>query len=133
MLTNFEHLTQELNEDEHRMVDVIIARFKKLPGKQHVVTNTQIMQKLNEAYNLNLKEPRIRKLIQFIRMNNLLPGLVGTSQGYFYTNDVEEIQKWVDSMQERIRVMEHSRQIAQNHIRVLKMQAQPGSQSEILF
>jgi len=134
MLTNFNEITVELSTEEHEMVDVIIARFKALPGRENVVTNTEMLTKLNERYGLKLKEPRIRKIIQFIRINNLLPGLIGTSSGYYYTENIEEIEKWILSMQERERAIAQSRQIAQNHVRVLKTRnAAPGEQPEIPF
>lgn len=126
MITNFESITVELSDDEMKMVDVVVSRFKQKPGKDNIVTNQQILTGLNNAFGLNLSEPRIRKIVQYIRINNILPGLIGVSRGYYYTENVDEIESWIQSMEERERSIAQSRIIAQNHVRLLKRQQNPG-------
>ncbi len=134
MLENFKEITVELSQDEEELVDIVINRFRLLPGKGNIVTNPQMLKRLNEKFNMTLTEPRIRKIIQFIRLNNLLPGLIGTSRGYYYTDNLEEIETWILSMQQRERAIRESWKIAQNHVRVIKkQQAGPGEQPEIAF
>jgi len=125
MITNFESITVELTEDEQKMVDVVVSRFKQKPGRQNLVTNHQILTGLNNAFGLNLSEPRIRKIIQFIRINNILPGLIGVSRGYYYTENIDEIESWIQSMEERERSIAQSRMVAQNHVRLLKRNQNP--------
>ena len=125
MITNFESITVELSEIELKMVDVVVSRFKQKPGRENLVTNQQMLTGLNKAFGLNLSEPRIRKIIQFIRINNILPGLIGISRGYYFTESVDEIESWIESMEERERSIAQSRMVAQNHVRLLRRNQNP--------
>jgi len=51
-------------------------------------------------YKIRLTGPRLRKLVNYIRSNSLLP-LIATSQGYFTTDCKQTIQEQIKSLQER--------------------------------
>ena len=54
----------------------------------------------NNGYKIRLTQPRLRKLVNYIRSNSLLP-LIATSQGYFTTDCKLTIQEQIKSLQER--------------------------------
>lgn len=54
----------------------------------------------NRGYKIKLTGPRLRKLVNYIRSNGLLP-LIATSQGYFTTDCKETIAEQIKSLQER--------------------------------
>jgi hypothetical protein len=120
MITNFEELTVELTTEEKKLVPIIVDRFLKKPGRENMVSNPAMIEGIDRTYGIRLSEPRIRKIVQYIRINNLLPGLVGVSRGYFYTEDPEEIESWIESMKQRENAIASSRKIAEEHLRFLK-------------
>ena len=50
-----------------------------------------------------MSESRLRKIINHIRTNNLLPGLCSTSNGYFVAQNIYEMQDYIISLRQRIK------------------------------
>lgn len=47
---------------------------------------------------IDITDARIRKIINYIRVNKLIVNLLATSKGYFISNDFEEINKYKESL-----------------------------------
>lgn len=124
MINGFEQTTCELSELEKQMIHVFISRFKKRPGRQNAVTNGQIRDGIKTHLGVELDAARIRKIVQYIRINNMLPGLIATSTGYFYTTSITEIREWVESMRQRERALAESRESMERAIEFLKMKGE---------
>jgi len=122
MIKNFEEITANLTPEEEALVHIIVKRFKDKPGKENIVTNPKMIAGLKANLGVELSEPRIRKIVQFIRLNNILPGLVGTSKGYFYAENEADIETWIDSMKQRENAIRASREIAEQHLAFLRIQ-----------
>lgn len=120
MITNFEKITIELTEKEENLVPVFVARFRNKPGRENIVTNKKMIAGIEKVHGIKLSEPRIRKIVQFIRINNLLPGLVGVSNGYFLTKDTNELESWIESMKQRENSIRESRIRAENDLDIMK-------------
>ena len=108
MVINFEEITHELTPDEEfKIVPIIVNRFKSTQGKEKIVTNKKMIEGINKMCGFKTSEPRIRKMIQFIRDKNLLNDLeiLATSQGYYSTDDNNEIVTWIKSMRNKINAM----------------------------
>lgn len=111
MITNFEHLTAEMSDDEKKLVPILINGFytkrKNNPVKANVIVNA-INARKNE-YNLKNKftEVRLRKICNFIRSEGILP-LIATSSGYYLSYDAAEIQAQIDSLYERADAIKNS-------------------------
>ena len=97
MLTGFEKLTEELNEDELKKVDSIIRGLSSKTGKENAVCSKVICEKMN------LKPVRLRKIIHFIRINGLLFGLCSNSKGYYMASNLREFEECIISLKQRIR------------------------------
>ena len=79
----------------------MIQGFTTKIGKAKAVTNVQICKTLDsKGYDVN--EPRIRKLVFYIRQQNLVPNLIASSNGYWIATDRKEVDIWVNSLQSRI-------------------------------
>jgi hypothetical protein len=107
MITGFDE-TMELTDDEMRLVPIIVKRFNDKKGKEHIVTNEQIRKGLKFNLDIDITEPRIRKIIQYIRVKNLLIGLIATSKGYFLATDSAEVEAWLLTMEQRKRAIEET-------------------------
>jgi len=133
MIRNFEEITANLTPEEEALVPIIVKRFKDKPGKENVVTNPKMIEGIRIHFGVELTEPRIRKIIQFIRLNNILPGLVGTSKGYFYAENESDIELWIDSMKQRENAIRASREIAEQHLAFLRIQKNKVAIQQELF
>jgi hypothetical protein len=120
MIKNFEEYTHELTSDERLVVQRIIRRFENLKGKQNIVTGEQIREGINNNLNLKFDTVRIRKMIQFIRTNDLIAGLIATSKGYYVANTAEEIEDWIESLKSRENAIRKIREIAEQTVREMK-------------
>ena len=96
MLKGFEKLTNELTDDELKKVPRIVSGLSKRIGKDNAVTSQIICDKME------LIGVRLRKIIHFIRVNNLLFGLCSNSKGYYVAKNIKELEDNNKSLQQRI-------------------------------
>lgn len=120
MITGFEKYTIELTDDEMKIVSIIVDRFRKKPGMKNIVTNQQMIAGLKSHHQIEISESRIRKIIQYIRINEMIPGLIATSKGYYSTNDIDELEQWIESMKQREHSIRESRKSIESFIQQLK-------------
>jgi hypothetical protein len=111
MLTNFESITEELTEEEKKLVPVLIKGFST-KGKENPITGKEVVKAINvykKVYGLkrDFTEPRLRKICNFIRVKGILP-LIATSNGYYISYDREEIRAQIDSLNERAMAIQAS-------------------------
>ena len=97
MVKGFETITADLSQDEVDMVQPIINGLKSKQGKDKAITGAKICEAMG------LGGPRLRKIINHIRTNNLLPGLCSTSNGYFVAQNIYEMQDYIISLRQRIK------------------------------
>jgi len=104
MITNFEEYTHELTSEEMEILQLVIHGFraykKTNPIKAELIVKRMNLYLENNGYKMRLTQPRLRKLVNYIRSNGLLP-LIATSNGYFTTDCKQTIQEQIKSLQER--------------------------------
>lgn len=99
MIINFEEITYELNDEEKKILHLLINGFKNYT-QQNPIKEPEIVSRFNERTGLKLSGVRLRKLVNYIRSNGLLP-LVATSKGYFVSYDKEVIYSQIKSLRQR--------------------------------
>jgi hypothetical protein len=104
MITTFEDYTHELTNEEMEVLPIVVHGFRNYK-KTNPIKAELIVTRLNEyltakGYKLKMSQPRLRKMVNYIRTNGLIP-LIATSQGYFTTDCKETIQEQIKSLQER--------------------------------
>ncbi len=106
MIDGFEDITYELtNHEKDILVPVMVRGLSQMVGKAHAFTNKQCCDKLTKlGYEIN--DARFRKLIHYIRVHNLVPGIIGTSKGYYKAEDKAELEIYLCSLRERKRSIE---------------------------
>ena len=97
MIKGFENLTHELNEYELSIINTIIKGIGAKTGKENAVPSRVICDRMK------LTPVRLRKIIHFIRINNLLFGLCSNSKGYYMAKDLQEFEECIISLKQRIR------------------------------
>ena len=98
MITNFETITEELTDEEKKIIPLLIKGFPKYT-KDNPIKAPEVIRRFNEK-GYKLQEPRLRKMVNFIRSKGILP-LMGTSKGYYVSYDKNEINLQIKSLRER--------------------------------
>ena len=120
MLKNFETITQELNQFELECVEYLGQWFMANAGKKNAVKNAAINQMIEKKFNKPLHDSRVRKIIQALRTNGL-PNLIASGKGYFYTDDIKEVEDWVISLKQREMAIRTIREKAERQIEIMKL------------
>ena len=111
MITNFEEHTHELTSEEMEILQLVIHGFraykKSNPIKAELIVKRMNVFLENNGYKIRLTQPRLRKLVNYIRSNGLLP-LIATSNGYFTSDCKLTIQQQIISLQERANSIENA-------------------------
>lgn len=101
MITNFEEITYGLSKEETEVVlPKLIELLKWRNGRSNAVSNRKLVNLLT-AMGHDVSEPRIRKMINQIRLNGLIRNLLATSKGYYVSHDKDEIKNYIQSLHER--------------------------------
>ena len=104
-LTNFEEITYELDEYEiENLLPLVVLGIKTKKGKENSITGASIIEKLKER-DLKINGARLRKIIQYIRLNNLVYNLVSSKKGYYVAVTEEEVLSYILSLKQRIQSM----------------------------
>lgn len=97
MITGFEAETQPLTEyEETTLLPVFVRGLVTKVGKENSITNKQIVAALKPNYIVN--DARVRKLINHIRINGLVQGLIATSDGYYIATSEQELIEYEQSL-----------------------------------
>jgi len=105
MIKDFEGYTEELSDDELKLVPAFCAGLKSKIGKENAITNKAIQKAFqeNEKWNLKIPDARVRKIINYIRVNGLGKGLCASSNGYYVAKNQEELEGYLEGLKQRIR------------------------------
>lgn len=96
MIPGFEDITYDLTAEEEKLIPVFVKGLSKKIGKDNAVTSTHIMRKIP-----GLNGARVRKIINYIRNNYLVPGLLANSSGYYVSKSKEEVREYINSLGHR--------------------------------
>jgi len=110
MLTNFEDFTNELSEDELSILPAVIHSFRRYK-KDSPIKAPEIIEGINDyltkkGYKFKMTGPRLRKMVNYIRSNSLLP-LIATSKGYFTDSCKITVMDQIKSLEERARSIQN--------------------------
>ncbi len=104
MITNFEVITCELSETEKMLLTPLIAGLKRRTKKEPITTNEIVycmnLYLVEKKADFKLTGARLRKIVNYIRVNHLLP-LMATSEGYYTAESLDEIKGQIKSLEER--------------------------------
>lgn len=102
MINGFERETHELNEVEMELLPKIVAGFKTKVGEDKAIKNAEIIRVMKGLYP-KINPARLRKIINHIRVNRLVPNLISSSKGYWIEENPERIQVYIESLEQRAR------------------------------
>ena len=132
MIKGFSNETSPLNDYELRvLLPVILEGLKNKQGKRNAVTNTYIIGRLKPDFKIDAA--RLRKVINHIRTNDLLPGLVATSEGYYLATSEQDLMDYEDSLRGREEAIKAVRLAIARQRRMLYEDAHRVIQTELKF
>jgi hypothetical protein len=104
MVENFEEYTKPMSEDDLKLMDVVI-RGLSLRSKTNPIVAKEIIKAVNGSLSkygvkTKLSEPRLRKIVNHLRVNSLLCVMGGTN-GYYVSTDPDEIASNIRSLNDR--------------------------------
>ena len=104
MITNFEEITKPLTDDEILYVNWFAVSFKNMKKEEPVKTDRIVEFANSKRYLREIKTKltpaRLRKIINHINGNAMLC-VIGTSKGYYVSEDEDDIEKSIKSKRER--------------------------------
>jgi len=111
MLKGFIEQTKPLTDYEKTtLLPVMIQGLMGKQGKGKAVKNWIICKCLKKQ-GYKISEARVRKIINYIRINGMVLGLIATSEGYYIADSKAEIEDYIKSLkgrEEAIRVVRES-------------------------
>lgn len=102
MINGFEEQTHELTDDEKNKIIPILERgFKRLVGKDDAMTSKDICDMIENIHGIKVTGPRLRKMVNYIRIHDRVPLLMATSKGYYVATDQQEVIDYIKSLRDR--------------------------------
>lgn len=118
MIKGFDNETAPLTEYETGvLLPQLISGLKTKQGRRSAVTNKYIVSRLKGSFKIS--EARVRKIINHIRTNDLIPGLIATSDGYFIAEAESELLEYEESLKGREDAIREVRQSIARQRRIL--------------
>lgn len=102
MIKNFEEYTASLSTYERDMIVPLLVNYLKTRvGAKYAVRNKDMCRMFTERGYQGLTEARVRKCINYIRINGLVPHLIANSHGYFCATSIEQVETYIESLDQR--------------------------------
>ena len=101
-MIGFEDITQPLNDYERKtLLPLIVWGLRSKIGVRNVIAGSTIIRKMREQ-GYKLDGPRLRKIINHIRLRSIIPCLVSTSKGYYIATSDNEVAACIASLESRV-------------------------------
>ena len=102
MIEGYNYETAPLTEYEREtLLPIFVKCLQRKIGKENAITNKMMCNKMQE-YGYKVGETRIRKLINHIRVNNLISCLVASGNGYYVADNPKDIKEHIRSLKGRV-------------------------------
>lgn len=102
MIKLFEQYTAKLTPYETDILVPMVSEYLKTRiGSGMAVRNKDICKRFELQGYQGLREARMRKIVNFIRMKGKVPHLVANSHGYYCATSIKEVEEYCESLRER--------------------------------
>ena len=109
MIRNFYRETDHLSRyEEKTILPKVVEILEHRKGMAQTITSKKIIA----LYGASDKESsaRVRKVINYIRNNGIIPCLIATNKGYYIATDAKEITDYEESLRGRVSAIHKMRQ-----------------------
>jgi len=129
MIRTFEEYTSEMSSDEKEFIMPALIKILAVSiGRKNAVTNMEIINSINYLLkddSIKTCGPRIRHMIHVLRVSHTIPFLVASSKGYHISNDTEEIETYIGSIDDRLRSIYALRRALKHQVKHYDYQTNP--------
>ena len=102
MINGFEKETEDLSEYElTELLPILLKHLPRKIGIENAITGAAIRKGIRLNLDYIIGGARLRKLINYIRKNDLIPHLVASSKGYYVACSNTEIERFIESLKQR--------------------------------
>ena len=102
MINGFDKETEDLSEYElTELLPILVEHLPKKLGVENATTGAAIRKGIELNLDFVISGARLRKLINYIRKNDLVPCLVASSKGYYVATDNADVQRFIESLEQR--------------------------------
>lgn len=102
MIEGFEKYTCPLNDYEREtLLPLIVAGLETKIGKSRCISGSQIVSAMKGA-GYKLDAPRLRKIVNYIRIHDMVPWLVSSSKGYYVATEEADVDECITSLRGRV-------------------------------
>lgn len=105
MIEGFPTETAPLNYEELKLVPQFVNGLKTKIGKDKAVSNSQI-RKGFKSVGITVSDARVRKIINHIRTNAIVPLLCSNSKGYYVARTKDEVESYLRGLKQRIQAQQ---------------------------
>lgn len=106
MVIGFEEYTASLSEGEVAIAEWLATELPKYVGKKKAVSNHRLRWILFDKCG-RVTPSRVRKMINYIRINCLVANLIANNAGYYVAETQEEVETYVHSLRQRAASIMH--------------------------
>lgn len=102
MVNGFEKETEDLSEYElTELLPILVKHLPRKLGVENATTGAAIRKGIELNLDFVISGARLRKLINHIRKNDLIPCLVASSKGYYVATDNSDVKRFIESLEQR--------------------------------
>ena len=88
------------NYELNVLLPILMKGLETKKGKDNAVSGWEIIEGLR-SHGLKINNMNMNMLINYIRTNDLIEGLMGTSAGYYTSNSEQELIAYEDTLMSR--------------------------------
>lgn len=96
----------ELSTHEREvLMPLVMQMLSHRNTKQKVFSNTKIRKVLKE-FGEDINDSQIRKIVFYVRNNDLINLLIANNEGYFVSYNRADVEKWIQMQEGKISAMQ---------------------------
>ena len=107
MIENFEEFTPNVSKDDMEAIDLLRTFLINRVGKSKGITNSQLRILLRQQDHI-VNGAKLRRYIQYIRANKMIPMLCAGKKGYYIAENEEQWLKYKEAFASRTRSMNYT-------------------------
>ena len=88
-----------------REAGIVLRRLNTISRLTDDRRNKDLCRMFTERGYQGLTEARVRKCINYIRINGLVPHLIANSHGYFCATSIEQVETYIESLDQRAKAI----------------------------
>ena len=115
MIKNFEEFSKPLSKYEGEILKpMVIKVLLAHKGKDNAITSREICHLLQDY---KIQDVNVRRIVAYITTRNELNWIISTSQGFYYSTDIKEVQAMIKSLADREEAIKYRKQCLINSLK----------------